>query len=189
MKKPGSQKRICIICGKDFFAYPSDNTVTCSKACQKERMRRITIARWEKHPMGVNWADEAKKQGWKDSPAVQKAQAEFREKGIEAIKKDPRLGRFETNRMAKVWELIDPDGNKYIVRNLLKWCRENAELFGMPNNDDKAAFNIASGFRAISQTLRGVRKTPSMYYKGWTLAAPPRDVTEEDNKEEEPYEP
>lgn len=156
--------RKCVVCGKPFECYPSDNTVTCSKDCRRERQRRITLGRH------VQWGEAAR------ARASARGQTENLKMGIEAVKKSPIAGRFETNKEAKIWILIDPSGNEIIVRNLLLWAREHTELFDKPPGD-KSAAQIASGFKAIAQTLDGKRGAPgkprgALSYFGWTLKGP-----------------
>lgn len=158
--------RECIICGKKFQCYPSDKNVTCSKECRKERQRRIVL----KKP--VLWGEEAKEK------LSQKGQTENLKKGKEAAKKSPKAGRFETNINAKTWILIDPTGKEIIVKNLLLWARENAELFDKEKND-KSSKQIRAGFAAIAQTIKGNRGTTgkprgATTYKGWTLKEMPK---------------
>lgn len=159
--------RKCVICGKPFSCYPSDNRVTCSKDCRRERQRRITTA----HP--VKWGDEARRR------ASERGLTENLKLGSAAAQRSPISGRFETNQEAKIWTLVDPAGNEIIVRNLLMWARANLERFGKPPGD-KSARQIASGFRAIALTLAGKRGVPgkprgAMTYLGWTLKSLPEE--------------
>lgn len=153
--------RNCVICGKPFECYPSDNKVTCSKDCRRERQRRIQTGKANK------WNAAARKR-WSE-----RGQTDNLKLGVAAAKKSPIAGRFETNQEAKIWTLIDPSGNEIVVRNLLLWARANTHLFDKPPGD-RSARQIASGFESIAQTLRGKRGTPgqqrgAMTYFGWTL--------------------
>lgn len=157
--------RKCVICGDNFLCYPSDNKVTCSRECRCERQRRIV----KKRP--VQWGEEAKKR------LSEKGQTKNLILGSDAAKKSPVSGRFQTNKAAKVWTLISPEGEIIVARNLLMWARENTELFGKPPCD-KSAIQIASGFKAIAQTLKRNRGVPgkrrgSLSYFGWGLKEPP----------------
>lgn len=159
--------RKCIICGKPFDCYPSDNRVTCSKDCRRERQRRITTSR------PVQWSAEAR------ARASARGETANLKLGTAAAKKSPIAGRFETNQEAKIWTLIDPAGNEIVVRNLLLWARNNTDLFGKPPGDHSAA-QIASGFKAIARTLEGKRGAPgkqrgALTYFGWTLKNIPED--------------
>lgn len=162
--------RTCVICGKPFECYPSDNKVTCSKDCRRERQRRIVSAR------PVRWSSEAK------AKAAARGQTDNLKRGPAAAQKSPIAGRYETNQEAKIWTLVDPTGQEITVRNLLLWARENTEIFGKPSGD-RSASQIASGFRAIAQTLVGKRGVPgkprgAMTYYGWTLKKPPEEPQE-----------
>ncbi len=158
--------RKCVICGKPFEVYPSDNRVTCSHACRCERQRRAVKA----HP--VQWGDAARQR------ASARGQTANLKLGGAAAKASPVAGRFETNQEAKVWTLVTPDGQEITVRNLQLWAREHTDLFGKPPGDRSAA-QISAGFRAIAQTLAGKRggpgqPGPSMSYFGWTLKGLPQ---------------
>lgn len=162
--------RKCVICRKPFDCYPSDNRVTCSKDCSRERQRRIVTAR------PVQWGPEAR------AKASARGQTENLKLGLAAAQASPKSGRFETNQEAKIWTLIDPCGREHVVRNLLMWARENSELFEKPPGD-KSARQIASGFRAIAQTLGGNRGVPgkprgALAYFGWTLKKLPEEPPE-----------
>lgn len=127
------------------------------------------------------WGDEAKK---RKSQLGQTANLQL---GTAAAQMSPIAGRFETNREAKIWILIDPSGNEITVRNLKLWARDHADLFGKPLGD-KSANQIAAGFCAIAQTLRGKRGSPgkpsgAMTYFGWTLKCPPESPPDTDPPE------
>lgn len=159
--------RKCVICGKPFGSYPSDNRVTCSKDCRRERQRRITTA----HP--IKWGDEARRR------AAKRGLTENLKLGSAAAQRSPISGRFETNQEAKIWTLVDPHGVEIVVRNLLLWARENTERFNKPPGD-KSAKQIVAGIRAIAQTLAGKRGAPgkprgSLTYFGWTLKKLPEE--------------
>ena len=158
--------RVCVICGKSFECYPSDNKVTCSKDCRRERQRKITSAR------PIQWGEAAR------ARAAARGQTQNLKIGVEAVKKSPIAGRVATNKEAKIWILIDPSKNEIVIRNLLLWARENTELFGKPPGD-KSAQQIAAGFKAIAQTMAGKRGAPgkprgALTYFGWTLKHPPQ---------------
>lgn len=158
----GRNWKVCPICKKLFSSPPSSKTVTCSKECSSTWRRLV-------HE-GISFS-------WNEASLERKraeGQTENLKLGTAAAQKSPICGRFETNREAKIWTLIDPSGNEITVRNLLLWARENTSLFGKPQCD-RSASQIAHGFAAIAQTMRGVRKTPAMTYFGWTLKGPPEN--------------
>lgn len=162
-QRAGRAWRVCPICGELFPASPSDNAVTCStKACVSAWKSRIHTG------VSNEWSDESK------ARLSAKGQTDNLKLGTAAAQRSPIAGRFETNREAKVWELINPTGKQITVRNLLLWAREHTELFDKPPGD-KSARQIAAGFKAIAQTLAGKREKqrPAMTYKGWTLAGLP----------------
>lgn len=163
--------RRCVICGKPFHCYPSDKKVTCSNTCRCERQRRIV----KNTP--VKWSDAAKRR------LSERGQTENLKLGTAAAQASSLAGRFKTNREAKIWVLVDPTGNEVVVQNLLLWARENTVLFNKPPGD-KSAKQIAAGFKAIAQTMRGSRGTPgkprgAMSYFGWTLKCLPQSQPSE----------
>lgn len=101
---------------------------------------------------------------------------------VKAALESPLAGRFETNVSAKRWILISPGGETFVVRNLLKWARENTYRFGKEQSE-KSAEQIAKGFGAIAQTMQGRRGVPgkqrgAMTYFGWSLQGPPSEIKE-----------
>lgn len=159
--------RNCVICGKAFECYPSDITVTCSNACRRERQRRIQTGH------SISWSDEAK------ARLSEKGQTANLKLGTAAAQTSPIAGRGEENQEAKVWILVTPDGEEIVVRNLLHWARSHTDLFDKPPGDQSAK-QIAAGFKAIAQTLRGGRKSGKQRgaytYKGWTLKGLPQSL-------------
>ncbi len=161
-KYAGRNWKVCPICRKLFPSPASDKTVTCSKVCSSE-WKRMTHER-----VSNQWGEEARKR------KHQEGQTDNLKMGTPAAMASPIAGRFETNREAKIWHLVDPSGNEIIVRNLLMWARANTDRFGKPEGD-KSAKQIADGFKAIALTLRGKRKHPAMTYFGWTLKDLPKE--------------
>lgn len=138
----------------------------------KYRDWSVTISSQEEHARKRKFSESAKRRF-----------SEFNQKGMEAAMKLPECQRGPQNRTAKIWVLIDPIGNRIPIVNLLDWCRENYTLFEPPcENIDKAARRVASGFRAIASSMRGVksRKHPVSTYKGWSLEKIP--IKKEDKK-------
>lgn len=160
----------CVICGSVFQAPPSSKKVTCSPAC---RSRRAALA--AKSSTGRTWSP-GKREKRANDPDVIAKMASIQRVGTQAALEIPESQRGPQNRTSKIWVLIDPLGNRIPVVNLLYWCRENYTLFEPPcENVDKAACRIASGFRAIASSMRGVksRQRPVSTYKGWGLAKIP----------------
>ena len=96
-----SHKKKCVVCGKEFFDAPSNDTITCSKACSITHRQQL-------HEQGVY-----------DGTL---------EKAHEAAKTHPLTGRFETHMHAKTWKIQAPDGQIYECRNLKNWLREHEDL-------------------------------------------------------------
>lgn len=160
-KFAGRNWKVCPACGKLFPSPASSKTITCSRECSSAWKRAIHSS------VSNKWNYEARMR------KREQGQTENLKKGTIAAQSSPICGRFETNREAKIWTLIDPSGNEVVVRNLLMWARANTNLFDKPEGD-KSAKQIAAGFMAIAQTLRGKRKTPAMTYFGWTLKDVPK---------------
>lgn len=163
--------KTCVICGKAFTVPPSEaQQECCSKKCG--------AALRTKHGLReIRWSDEAKQRRSQD-PTIQNQMKRIQKVGVEAALKLPEGQRGEQNREAKVWTLIDPDGNYHRVVNLLDWGRKNKGLFFEPDvPEDIAARRIAQGFRAIASYMRGVasRTRPVTTYKNWRLACLPED--------------
>lgn len=136
MKYLRNMKR-CVICGKEFHAPPSSLKETCSAECESENRRR----------------------NGKENPvyAITLAMAH------EAAKTNPNTAPVETNRGAKSWVIVSPEGKKYEINNLALWARDHEEI--LPGS----ARQFADGIRKIKQSIQGKRKRPAYQYKGWTL--------------------
>ncbi len=149
-------KKICVVCGKEFNCPPSDKTVTCGKKCSK-------IQKSKTHQEKRNlWSLESK----------EKLKAKGRTanllRGTEAALRSPRSGRFETNVNAIDWHLIGPDGKHYYFHSLNHWLRENCrELFGC-EPDSREWQNARSGLSGAKRAALG-KKYGSLTYKGWQV--------------------
>lgn len=183
--KRSKNEKVCPVCGRKFFCPPSEKTTTCSAECRAERARRAINNRFAN-----GWNPDTSHIG-EYAKTHKEEVLQHQKLAVEAAKKSPISGRFETNRNSKIWILVDPRGNEYKVRNLLLWARENAELFGKQKNNDKDARRISSGFKAIKRTMEGKRGSPgcnqrgSMYYFGWTLKELPSHQGENETEEQQ----
>lgn len=163
--------KTCIICGAAFESPPSAQKVTCSPACRS--IRAAQAARAAKR----TWSQEARDRRAAD-PAIAERFEQLQPLGVAAALAIPEGQRGERNRASKTWELIDPTGNHITVKNLLDWSRKNYTLFEPVEADpDQAAMRISSGFKAIASSIRGVKSRTRQVstYKGWGLAALPKD--------------
>lgn len=176
--KGKSLKKICAICGKPFYASPSEvNQQCCSKKCG------AALRLKNGHINNAAWSDEAKARRTAD-PEIQAHMQTLQSVGVSAALKLPGGQKSPQNREALVWRLIDPDGNTHKAVNLLDWARQNHLLFfddDIP--EDVAAKRIAAGFRAIATSIRGTRlkSRPASSYKGWQLAGLPTPKTADDD--------
>ncbi len=89
----------------------------------------------------------------------------------------PVAGPFETNQEAKCWWVVRlSSGHRYQVRNLAKWCRDNAPLFA-PDSWQSAY----DGLRQVQAWLMGRTPRTVSRWKDWTLERPaeplPDDIT------------
>lgn len=167
----GKITKPCVICGKLFDSYRSDNRVTCSDACR--RLRAAKSARENPH----KWSDDAKRRRTK-SAAVKAQMDELQPRGVQAALAIPEGQRGPQNRESKIWVLVDPSGNQVPCTNLLDWARNNYRLFEPQTAEkdrDMAARRIASGFKKIATSMRGAPscKGSLYHYKGWGLLSLP----------------
>lgn len=93
--------KTCVVCGKKFYASPSSEKKTCSKAC--EHLERSEIGRTRSSSKRLILAHEA-------------------------ASKSPNSGRFDTNTQAKSWVIRSPEGVVYEIDNLKKWARDNEDI-------------------------------------------------------------
>lgn len=163
--------KYCIICGAAFESPPSAKKVTCSPACRSIRAEQA--ARTAKR----TWSQGARDRRATD-PAIAEHLAQIQPLGTASALARPEGQRGEQNRASKTWELIDPTGNRIVVKNLLDWSRKNYTLFEPVGADpEQAAMRISSGIKAIASSMRGVKSRTRQVstYKGWGLAALPKD--------------
>ena len=157
-------KRNCVICGAEFDTPPSNNKITCSKACS-------SIRKSQTHKGKSNrWAADKR-----DSARQAAERTGNLKHGTAAALKRRDSQRGSEHRDAKIWYLRDPEGNQVIAVNLLDWARQHTSEFCMEPTD-RSASTIASGFRQIKRSIEGKRyrngkPSPVSTYKGWTLVA------------------
>lgn len=168
--------KTCVICGAQFTAPPSSKKITCSRACStaRKRMSHTNVSNTWNGQSRAALSARMKDLGY--TPAARHA--------LEAAMALPESQRGPLHRDAKIWTLIDPDGNRHHVVNLLNWAREHAEIFDAVADDadrERVANNIRSGFGGIAQSMMGRRKNPCFSYKGWRLGDWPRDKDEEES--------
>lgn len=158
-------RRRCVVCGAEFDTPPSNNKLTCCKACS-------AIRRAQTHKGKSNQWAEGKREAARQA-AARTGNLQY---GSAAALKRPDGQRGPEHREAKVWYLRSPEGKPVVAVNLLDWAREHAaDDFGVEPTDANAA-RIASGFRQIKRSMEGKRYrngklSPVSTYKGWTLAA------------------
>lgn len=154
--KQSRNKKICIICGKEFETPPSNNKVTCSKECQKTYAKIRSTGR-------VFSAEARQKMSQK---AKERDVAYLNALGTAAAKESPNSGRFETNVNAVDWHLISPEGKHYYFHSLHHWLRENCrKLFGC-EPDSREFKNVRSGLSGARRAVLG-KNYPCCTYKGW----------------------
>ena len=106
----------CPICGKEFKSPPSSKKVTCSKECSSINKSNTHQGKRNK------WSDESRQR------VSALGMTDNLRKGTPAAQGSPIAGPFETNRNAKEWRLMAPDGTIYEVLNLALWLRNNAHF-------------------------------------------------------------
>lgn len=148
--------KTCSICGSEYTAPPSAKRSTCGRpACVSKRKRQTHTG---KHNQ---WSDESRQK------LSERGQTTNLRLGTPAAQDSPLAGPFETNQEAKLWWLISPSGDRYLIRNLHLWCREHEELFA-PDTWQRAS----AGIRQIQAWLTGKRRRQVSQWKGWTLERP-----------------
>ncbi len=158
--------KICIICGASFDAPPSSKKVTCSDACSAERKRATHTG-----STYAGWSNESKRH------LTERGQTSNLRLGTLAAQLSPIAGPFETNQEAKIWWLLNQTTReRYTVRNLRKFCRDNAELF-----DPDPWENAYAGLRQVQACLMGKTKRGVSRWKDWTLERPAQAPQEGDN--------
>lgn len=157
--KAARNKKICVICGKEFDSPPSSKTVTCSIRCRQIRAAKSATGR-EK---SIEEREKISK------AAVGRDMTELQAIGTEAAAKSPHSGRFETNVNAKDWHLVSPEGKHYHFHSLNFWMRENGErLFGC-KPDSRGFHNAVSGLRGAKRATQGKETAKCCTYKGWRV--------------------
>jgi len=96
-----TQKKKCIVCGKEFNDPQCNDTVTCSPECSK--MNRKIL-----HQNGIY-----------DGTL---------ERAHEVAKDHPLTGHFETNSNARSWKIQSPSGETYECRNLKLWLENHEDM-------------------------------------------------------------
>jgi len=97
--------KFCIICEGKFSAPPSSKTSTCSPSCRSERAKKHASE-------GRAWSADAKKR------LAAKGKTKNLKLGTAAAIRSPIAGPFETNQEAKVWDIVNPRGDRRTIRNL-----------------------------------------------------------------------
>ena len=170
-KAVGKITKPCVICGRLFDSYRSDNRVTCSDACRRLRAAKSA------HEKPRKWGEDAKRRRAESSDV--KAQiADLQPRAVQAALAIPEGHRGPQNRESKIWVLVDPSGNQVPCTNLLDWARNNYWLFEpqTPKDErDLAAGRISRGFQKIAACMRGSPscKRSVYHYKDWGLLSLP----------------
>lgn len=145
--------KACIICGAPFRASPTDKKVTCgSPECISENKSRTHVGK--SHP----WGDAARQR------KVAQGQTPNLQLGTPAARQSPIAGPFETNQEAKFWWIVSPNGARYHIRNLRKFCRDYSDLFS-PDPWE----NAYAGLRQVQAWLMGKTPRQVSQWKGWRL--------------------
>jgi len=100
-----SNKKVCVVCGKEFYCPKCNDVKTCGADCSK-------IHRQNRYKAGIYDQSLAR--------------------AHEMAKASPLTGKFETNNHAKHWIIEDPSGQRYEIQNLMLWCENNAQLLPSP---------------------------------------------------------
>lgn len=144
--------KYCVICGAEYKAAPSDKRSTCGKP-DCVRANQILSHRGKSNV----WKKESKQ------ALSARGQTINLLKGTAAAQQSPIAGSFETNRNAKSWVIVSPEGKEYYCRNLNLWCKNNCYLF------NRTPVQISEGFRQIKRYYQGKTKRAVTSYLGWSL--------------------
>lgn len=157
-RKKNRNKKICVVCGREFDCSPSDKTVTCSAECRSINVKNRQI--------GKNITEETRKK--MSASAQGRDMTDLQAAGTAAAQVSPKSGRFKTNVNAVDWHLISPEGKHYYFHSLNFWLRENGrELFGC-EPDSREFHNVRSGLSGAKRAVLG-KKYPCCTYKGWKV--------------------
>ena len=107
-----SNKKECVICGKEYLCPPTNYVKTCSKQCSSALRTKIN-----KEKAVYNEALVTARANLAESPIFQPD---------------------ENHVNARTWVIKSPSGEVYECRNLMNFIRENAELF---NNEIRQAWD------------------------------------------------
>lgn len=150
-------KKICVICGKEYFCPPSDQVVTCSVECSKIRKMQTH----KNHDVSDDTKEKIR------TAAIERGFTDNLKKGTAAAMKSEKAGRGEKNVSSKDWILISPEGVRYDVHNLTEFIRKNYTLFGLDEPTDKNVAKICNGFRTIKCNMIHDRR--GQRYLDWTI--------------------
>lgn len=160
MESASIMKKRCAICGNEYQASPTDKKATCGQpACVSARKKQTHTG---KHN---HWSPDARVR------ASARGKTSNLKLGTPAAQQSPLSGPFETNQEAKWWWIISPDGDRYHIRNLRKFCRDHPDLF-TPDPWQ----NAYAGMRQVQASLMGRTKRSVGQWKGWRLAHPAEQV-------------
>ena len=160
-------KKLCKICGKEFYAPPSSKKVTCSSKCS------ATLKSMQHTGKKNPWSAAARARYAKSAAHQAQAHSQIKE-ATKAAAAMPEGQRGSQNRECKIWILKAPDGTLHRAVGLLPWARKNYALFEPTAQDpEAAAARIKAGFGAIASSIFYGAKSRSGHsvtkYKGWEL--------------------
>ena len=91
----------------------------------------------------------------------------IRSASTEALQKDPRLGRFETNIHAIWWHLVSPEGEEYKFKNLSHWLRTTGHIYFGVEAEGRDIGLVRGGLQQAKKKTR--KNGRQFYYKGWAV--------------------
>ena len=159
-------KKICPVCGYEFYAPPSSKKITCSKECASKRKSDTHTGKTFK------WSAAARQRYSQSSAHIQQAKGQAAE-AAKASMALPESQKGSQHRDAKVWIVKAPDNTIVKIIGITQWARENYQLFEPDTTDiDATVKRIQAGFSAMSSSISGFRNDsgkPVGQYKGWQL--------------------
>lgn len=152
--KPTKIGGACVVCGKEFKAFPCENKKCCSVECSI--VSRARVRRGVPHVVSAEGRRNITA-GIMRNPEALRARLDA---ARELQKNHPLCGPFETNHSAKDWRFITPEGDLVECRNLNLFCRNR---FGIEWN------KWAAGLRNLTYWARGTGSWEIEVYKGWRV--------------------
>lgn len=157
--KKRRNKKICPVCGQEFYCSPSDKTITCSPECSSQRRTAVLTGR--------NRTAEEKTAI--RQAAIKRGRPQSYDAFIAANAASPKCQRGEMHSAAKKWRIrYIETGEEHEFTNLAEWIRKNIDRFARKSeNIDDDIKRISHCFYKIKSNLMHGRNC--ITYTGWQI--------------------